>query len=263
MNPFTEEEENTLFEAHKLYKNKWVEISKVLPGRTDNAVKNYYYAAMRKEIRRINRVLKKQKKRGKKKEKCLGKISFKNLTDILEDENIHLKELKTYSIDQILNKISTRTQRRNLSFDETHFHHFLPQESQIKTEEIQFALDSPMNQYRTETIENQEFEQKKKKIGQKNSQKMEYNELMQHEPIRNSLQMPLFSNQINNVPPIVQNPSPVYRNLFIQPPLQYNISGFSPLNSMNQMGYSFMNPNLSSFSQLFSIQKSAEYRTYL
>jgi hypothetical protein len=33
MEPFTESEENLLFDAHKVFKNKWVEIAKVLPGR--------------------------------------------------------------------------------------------------------------------------------------------------------------------------------------------------------------------------------------
>jgi len=52
---WTVEEEKTLFESQKLHGNCWSKIATFLPGRTENAIKNYFYSTIRRNLRRYNR----------------------------------------------------------------------------------------------------------------------------------------------------------------------------------------------------------------
>ncbi|KAK2650383.1 hypothetical protein Ddye_017872 [Dipteronia dyeriana] len=48
---WTEEEEATLIKLHEKYGNKWAEISKFLPGRTQNSIKNFWNCSVSKKLK--------------------------------------------------------------------------------------------------------------------------------------------------------------------------------------------------------------------
>lgn len=55
LNPiWTEKEIKLLFQYHRVYGNRWSKISKFIPCKSKNSIKNFYHSTLRRNLRRFN-----------------------------------------------------------------------------------------------------------------------------------------------------------------------------------------------------------------
>lgn len=80
--PWSEEEHATIFRLFKDYSHQWCKLAELLEGRgyekrSDNNIKNYFYSALKREVKRMNELIRENNKEIKKRKSVLNRYSEK------------------------------------------------------------------------------------------------------------------------------------------------------------------------------------------
>ena len=100
---WSEKEENILFSTQLKIGNKWSELAKLLPGRSENDIKNHFYSKLRKYIRKICKELHKSKFLESKGINS-SLYSANKVYSLIQIENIPLVSLSKKSIINVIQK---------------------------------------------------------------------------------------------------------------------------------------------------------------
>ena len=119
----SEKEEKILFSTQLKIGNKWSELAKLLPGRSENDIKNHFYSKLRKYIRKICKELQKSKILEKKGINS-SYYSSQKVYSLIQKENLSLVNLSKNSIINIIQKDYLNKQERLLSLQDKSLSNF-------------------------------------------------------------------------------------------------------------------------------------------
>ena len=120
---WSEKEEKILFSTQLKIGNKWSELAKLLPGRSENDIKNHFYSKLRKYIRKICKELQKSKILEKKGINS-SYYSSQKVYSLIQKENLSLVNLSKNSIINIIQKDYLNKQERLLSLQDKSLSNF-------------------------------------------------------------------------------------------------------------------------------------------